>query len=760
MIIGCYNIVLFVGQEIDMDVNRKELSTIKAALSESHRGMTITEIAKAVMLNRHSVAKYMEVLVAAGHVDMKAFGPSKIYCLSQRVPISAMLSFSSDLIITLDKDMRTRNVNDTFLEFMGIGRGDILNKNIQNFSYPMKSDPPLIHYINAALNGQANSLDVFYPMGTSGNYFIVKFLPTIFEDGEKGVTLILSDITERKRIENAIRESEKKFRDMLEQSTDSISMSDEQGTVIEFNASFERLTGLPGRDVIGKPVWEIPFFLKGYEQIPNRSPKQLKDYILKFLATGRSPLTDRHNLFHIERPDGTRRIILVNVFPIKTVRGYILCSIAHDITERVQAEEALRKERSELEVRVKERTADLEKSNRLLEAEVQKRKRSEDALRESEEKYRNLVVSINDLVCEINLDGKYSYMSDGVKDILGYEPSELIGRTIEGLLAPCSKPYIMDYAMRLLQDPQPYTWRDVHFLHKSGHEIIIEANGIPLFDGKGNFRGYMGVCRDITARKRAEEALRKAEEQYRNMVENISDWIWETDLTSLYTYSSPKVYDILGYRPEEVVGLRSFDLMTPENGKKMRDRVMALNASGELPRVLDAELLHKDGHTVFLEVSGEPVPDQQGTVIGFRGVARDVTEKKFMEEALRESESKLRDTIEKVNDIVWEMDPHARFAYVSPKVRDILGYDPEHYLGKVIVEFMPPEDVLKFSEGFGRIFANPRPYSLEHMRMYHKDGSILSVEVNGSPFYNENGQFCGFRGITRDITRRNAPVKK
>ena len=507
--------------------------------------------------------------------------------------------------------------------------------------------------------------------------------------------------------------------------------------------------------MIGKPVWEISFFLKGYEQIPNRSPKHLKDYIIRFLTTGKSPLTDRHNLFHIERPDGTIRTILANVFPIKTARGHILCSIAHDITERVIAEEALRKERGELEIRVKERTVDLVKSNKLLEAEIEKRKNSEDALRESEEKYRDLVESINDLVCEVDLDGKYTYMSNGVKDILGYEPTELIGKTIEGLLAPCSKQYVLEYSLRLLREPQPYTWKDVHFLHKEGHEVIIEANGIPLFDGKGNFRGYMGVCRDITARRQAEEALRQAEEQYRNLVENVSDWIWETDLTSLYTYSSPKVYDILGYRPEEVVGLRSFDLMTPENAKKIRDLVTAVDPGGDLPSVLDLELLHKDGHTVFLEVGGEPVHNQQGAVIGFRGVARDVTEKKRMEAALRESESKFRSTIENVNDIVWEMDKHARFAYVSPKVRDILGYDPEHYLGKIIVEFMPPEDVLKFSEGFGRIFANPRPYSLEYMRMYHKDGSILSVEVNGSPFYDEAGQFAGFLGVTRDITRRN-----
>jgi PAS domain S-box-containing protein len=124
------------------------------------------------------------------------------------------------------------------------------------------------------------------------------------------------------------------------------------------------------------------------------------------------------------------------------------------------------------------------------------------------------------------------------------------------------------------------------------------------------------------------------------------------------------------------------------------------------------------------------------------------------EKALRESEEKYRYTIENVNDIVWEMGRDARFTYVSPKVRDILGYGPDHYIGHVITEFMPPEEVSEFSAGFRRIFANPRPYSFEYFRMIHRDGRILSFEVNGSPFYDDNGQFLGFQGVTRDITRR------
>ena len=859
-----------------MDVNRKELSTIKALLAENPQGMTVTEIAKSILINRHSAAKYLEVLVAAGQVDMKTFGPSKVYHLSQRVPISAMLSFSSDLIITLDRDMRAVNVNNRFLEFTGLTRQQVVNKNIENFPYSSLTSPPLIPYARAALDGKETSVDVFYPKGEHGHYFIMKSLPTAFENGEKGATLIMSDITERKRIENAIRESERKLRDMLEQSTDGISMSDEQGVIVEFNGSFERLTGLQRSEVIGKPMWKVPFIIKSYSRIFNRSSRQVKERILQFLSIGKSLEADQHNPLHIERPDGTVRIVLFNMFAIKTAKGFILCSKAHDVTDRVRAEEALLQERLELEIRVKERTADLEKANVTLEAEIEKRIISENLLRESKEKYRNLVESINDVVWEVDKEGRFTYMSPRVLNRTGYEPEDYIGRTMTSFLAPHDQEGIIAAIHAAMTNPQPSICIEVNTICRDGGELIIEANSIVMYDENGSFQGYRTVSRDITARKRAEDALRAAEERFRSLVENVSDWIWETDSVGRFTYSNPRIYDMLGYRPEEVIGITPFDLMPPEYGKKMYYRMMGLAQKGEPFSSIEGQHLHKDGHIVYVDVSGMPIRDKSGAVVGYTGIARDTIERKIAEERLvktttefkdisnsfpyiifrirndgtvigfnssrprylsvkpeeflsrkicnafpedvgkkigaairqanatdqmtvteysliiegreiffearlqpvpgnqiviiirpitgnksigeayRESENRFRNTIESFNDIVWEIDSQARFTFISSRTQEILGYSPEHYLGKIIVEFIPPEDLPIFSEGFGRILANPRPYSLERMRMFHRDGSILSIEVNGSPFYDQKGQFCGFWGVARDITKRNA----
>jgi len=245
-----------------MDVNRKELSDIKDVLKDSPRGMTVTEISKAVGMNRHSVAKYLEVLVAAGHVDMKSFGPSKVYYLSQRVPLSAMLSFSSDLIVIIDKDLLIRNANDKFLETMGLTREKAINRNVVTFIKPVKIASTLTAHIREALDGRDITLDTSFTRDSGEVYYTVKLIPTVFDDGGKGVTLIITDMTAHRRIGKAIRDSERKFRDMISQSTEGIMMCDESGVAIEYNESMAKLAGIPAECVVGKHIWDIPIFIK------------------------------------------------------------------------------------------------------------------------------------------------------------------------------------------------------------------------------------------------------------------------------------------------------------------------------------------------------------------------------------------------------------------------------------------------------------------------------------------------------------------
>ena len=148
------------------------------------------------------------------------------------------------------------------------------------------------------------------------------------------------------------------------------------------------------------------------------------------------------------------------------------------------------------------------------------------------------------------------------------------------------------------------------------------------------------------------EALRQSEERFRTLTESTSDWIWEVDANGVYTYASPKVKDLLGYNPEEVIGKTPFNLMPPDEAERVGAIFRDLVASQRSFERLENINLHKDGRHVVLETSGVPFFDKKDNLLGYRGIDRDITQRKVVEEALREREAELEiktSTLEELN---------------------------------------------------------------------------------------------------------------
>lgn len=183
---------------------QKELTQIKERLKVNPRGMTVTEISKAIKINRNSVAKYLEILLISGHVEMKAVGPAKLFFLSQRVPISALLDFSSDYILVLDRDLKIVQVNENLLEFLQTEYEVIHGQKIGELTFTIFTDTEIIAAIKKALDGIDSTREIKFSQVEEEFYFRMKLLPTTFDDGGLGVTIILENITEQKRAEEAL----------------------------------------------------------------------------------------------------------------------------------------------------------------------------------------------------------------------------------------------------------------------------------------------------------------------------------------------------------------------------------------------------------------------------------------------------------------------------------------------------------------------------------------------------------------------------
>jgi len=199
-----------------MDGYQREISLIKKVLSENPKGMTVTDISRKIKINRNSVAKYLDIMRISGHVDMITFGPAKVFFPSRRVPILDMLNYTSDYILVFDSNLKITMANDSFLNFMKIPRDELIGQTInETFSKVFKNHTEMLVGIKEALDGKKLTQDIDFKMNKEHYFFRINIVPTTFEDGRQGGTIVIKNNTHHKIAENALRESEENFRSLL-----------------------------------------------------------------------------------------------------------------------------------------------------------------------------------------------------------------------------------------------------------------------------------------------------------------------------------------------------------------------------------------------------------------------------------------------------------------------------------------------------------------------------------------------------------------
>jgi PAS domain S-box-containing protein len=282
----------------------------------------------------------------------------------------------------------------------------------------------------------------------------------------------------------------------------------------------------------------------------------------------------------------------------------------------------------------------------------------------------------------------------------------------------------------------------------------LEIFSFPLVDDQGNVTGVIEHVRDITRRKEAETALRESEENYRSLVENINDMVWEMDKDFRVTYASARTRDILGYEVNEVLGKQPFDFILPADLDVFGSQIDAALSTGKPLEHVESRVRRKDGQVVWLETNGMPILDEKGQFAGYRGINRDVTERKQAETALLESKEKYCRLVENIDDWVWEVDENCRYTYSSPRVSDMLGYRPEELIGKTPFDLMDADEAKRVAGIINPLFKERRPFTLLENNLVARDGSHICVETNGTPLFAEDGTFTGYMGVDRDIGGR------
>jgi len=267
---------------------------------------------------------------------------------------------------------------------------------------------------------------------------------------------------------------------------------------------------------------------------------------------------------------------------------------------------------------------------------ITERLRSEQALRQSEERFRSIVDStpLGVHLYRLEEGGRlvFAGANPAADVILGVDHGQFVGLTLEEAFPALVGTEIPE-RYRLACEKEE-AWTSDQVVYEDSH--IRGAYQVHAFrTGPGMMAS---IFMDITERKRAEEAIRQSRKQFRSLVETINDWVWEVDRRGVFTYASPRVRDLLGYEPQEVIGKTPFDFM-PESEARRVERIFAEKvARREAFSGLENTNLHRDGHPLVIETSGVPFFDEGRNWLGYRGVDRDITVRKKAEEALRASD--------------------------------------------------------------------------------------------------------------------------
>lgn len=293
-------------------------------------------------------------------------------------------------------------------------------------------------------------------------------------------------------------------------------------------------------------------------------------------------------------------------------------------------------------------------------------------------------------------------------------------------------------------------------LQSDGKVATFLTSRVPLKGDSDKVVGILGICSDITRRKREEEELRESRDRAEAIVDAALDAIVEMDEAGSVIGWNARAEEIFGWSAEEMSGRQLADTLIPERYRaaheKGMQRFLETGKGPILNRRIQVSALHQDGHEVPVELAVTAA--RRHGAYSFTGFIEDITERKKGEKALRESRKRFRDLVERINDWVWEVDRNGVYTYASPRVRELLGYEPEEVIGRTPFDLMPEFEAQRVRAVFGELKEKRQSFTALENTNQHKDGHQVVLETSGVPFFDEEGNLLGYRGVDRDITER------
>ena len=614
------------------------------------------------------------------------------------------------------RDGRYLGVNRAWEEFFGIEAAAFIGKEVADL-YP---GDPAIAEKHAAMDRllyqnpgrQSYEITVRARDGRLHDTIYYKATYTDAQGQIGGLVGTIIDITSRTRAESALRENEERWRTIFNSANEGMFVYDRVLNIVAGNQAAERIIGLPLAEIIGAAGFTslLPcVHADGKPVGPEDRPTRIS------ARTGR-PLSG--HVVGIQRPGGSYTWLSVNTGFLRAADSddwYGLVSTFTDITAQKNAEEALR---------------------------------------ESEERYRRTFELAGSGLAHVSLDGRFLRVNRQLCEMFGYGEDELVGKHVKEVSHPEDRDAVDVPRDRLVAGEVDSIRVEKRYLRNDGAVIWAsvaiaferDANGKPLY--------AISVLDDITTRKRIDAALRESEERYRRTFELAGSGVAHIGLDRKFIRVNRRLCEILGYPERELIGMTGREISHPDDLDRINELRPKLYA-GEIDHVhIEKRYVRKDGSVVWVAFSMTVERDAGGKPLYEIAIFDDITERKNAEAALAASEDRFRQLTQLSSDWYWEQDEHFGLTFMSRRMSEKTGLDPSAYIGRKRWDQpalnLTDEDWARHRATLER----HEPFRDFEMQRPNVGGGTRWISVSGEPVFDASGNFKGYRGVGSDITAR------
>jgi two-component system cell cycle sensor histidine kinase/response regulator CckA len=615
----------------------------------------------------------------------------------------ALVETSHDGIVIIDDSFKFISANEEFCQMMGYTQDEIIGMDFRETLAEETAHIPLERY-EARMRGESppRRYEFMIKSRDGAKHWVEINTSDIVEYlGQKVIVSQLLDITERKKAENALKESESQYRALVEYSHAGIMLINDSRRIIFANGELCAMTGYARDELQGSDFRML--LAEETAHIPTeRYETRLR---------GEETLT-RYE-YMMKRKDGSKFWVETSVAMFANAMGetYVLSQLL-DISERKEAEKALT---------------------------------------ESESLYRALVDDSHSGIILLDDLFRFTYANDQFCTMMGYRREEIVGEDFKRFLAKETAHIPINNYLEKLEGGDPDPRYEFMVKRKDGVKRWVEVSSSEIKDAQGHTL-FMGQLLDITERKEAEKALKKSEQLHRALVEHSHAGILQTDGNFHLTYFNEEFCKLIGYEPEELMGRDFREMLAEETMGLVVENYLARQRGENPPSRYEIMVVRKDGIKRWVEVSAANIVDSDGQK---RAVAQllDITERKESEEALKESESLFRAVVDNAHDGLSILGDSFNHIYVNDEFCRITGYSRDELMSFDFRQTLAEETAHVPTQHYLARQRGENPPSCYEFMIQRKDGAKRWVETNSAVITDASGNARTVAQLL-DITER------